>query len=320
VQVRPDGSESFVESRQHLEDLFHVSPLEFLSALVVCLLVFLAEDAKLRERLRALVILRQHALERREPAELHLQPARDLCRLRLPRQQDLVQHFLRGEEVARTDPVEKREHVLFLGVIDVLLDIRELNGRIGAEELGQPLAFHAHVARVVFHHVEDIVRRVGGDGDAPLAEEVRHPPLLLVVEHLPEDLLGFEGHRAAGFLFLVADDPLVDLAGKSRAEKEQRGIGGRRGAVLGKRRHLFRARDLLGVCDDHQAMIREEGLVAQAQKDLPHRGLPPIEAGHLGRVPEPFCNSLTDGFDECCLLTLFGSQEKTDRGFPGAHA
>ena len=36
---------------------------------------------------------------------------------------------------------------------------------VRAEEQRESLAFHAHVARVVLHHVQDVLHRLGGDGD-----------------------------------------------------------------------------------------------------------------------------------------------------------
>ena len=165
----------------------------------------------------------------------------------------------------------------------------------------------AHVARVVLHHVQDVFHRLGDDGDLPLPEEARHPALLLVVEHLPEDLLAASlGTAAMIFLSMSPANPAL----RRRRVASAAGAA----AVLHERRHLLRALDLLHVRQDHEAVAREEGLVAQAEHDVRHAGSPRRRNGVTsGCSPDAAAMPSLDLVStKCRLLPFLGTEEQSD--------
>jgi len=285
VEIGLHRSEPLVELDEQLDDRLYIGRAVPAAALHVGFLVFLAEDPQLRECLRALVVCRKHSLEPGEFSKLHEQTPGQLRAVGLPGEQDLVQDFLCREKLTLADPVEQSEHVLFLRMRDVLLYSLQRDLGIGTEKQRKPLAFHAQVARVVFHHVQDVFRRLGGDRVLPLPEEARHPALLLVVEHLPEHLLVVEGHGPRSLLLLVPRDFLVDVSREPRAQEEKRGILGRGSEVLDERGHVLRALHLFRIRDDDQPVPCKQGHVAQAADDLRHVGFPGVEPRALGRLP-----------------------------------
>jgi len=247
VQVTLHRPESFVELYEELDNCLDVRCAELPVTFEVGFLVFLAEDPQLGKGLRAFVVCRHHPLVAGQLAELHEKAAGELGGLRLTGEKDLVQHFFRGKQLALADPVEQGKDVLFLRMVDVLLDALQRDHGTGTEKQRKPLAFHAHVARIVLHHVQEMVHRLGGNGDLPLPEPARHPALLLIVEHLPEDLLVLKGHGAGGLLPLVSRDLPVDVPCKSCAEQQQGRISRGTREVLHQRSDFLSALHILGV-------------------------------------------------------------------------
>jgi len=313
VKVRLHRPEALVELHQQPDDELDVRRAVAATPLRIGLLVLLAEDPQLLECLRALVVGREHPLVAGQAAELHEKPAGQLRGLRFPREQDAVQHLLGGQQVPLADAVEQREDVLFLGMVDVVLDVLQGEGGAGAEEQREALALHPHVAGVVLHHVQEVLHRPGVDADVPLPEEARDPALFLVLEHLPVDLLMVEGHRPGRLLPLVPGDLAVDIAGEAGAQQEEGGLPRRRGQVLHQDRHLFRALHFLHVGKDHQAVPGEQREVAQAEHHLGHGGLPGVEAVGLGRLSQAGGQARADLLHERGLLSLLGAEEEQGR-------
>src|SRR5208337_311620 len=83
VQVTPDGAETLIEDRQELDDILDLRGGELPVAGQVGLLVLLAEYLQLGEGFRGFVVVRAHAFEARQPAELEQETAGQLCCLRL---------------------------------------------------------------------------------------------------------------------------------------------------------------------------------------------------------------------------------------------
>ena len=83
--------------------------------------------------------------------------------------------------------------------------------------------------------------------------------------------------------------------------------------VLHKGRHLLRPLDLFQVRQDHQAVAREQRLVAKAQHHVRHAAVPGVEPGDLRASPR--CrDALLDLFHERGLLSLLGTEEQVCGG------
>jgi len=159
VQVAPDGAEALVENRQELDDVLDLGRGELPVSGHVGFLVLLAEYFQPGEGLRGLVIVSEHAFEACQPAELDKKTPGQLRGFRFAGQQDLVQDFLRLGELPLADLVEEGENILFLGVINVLLNAIELDRGVRSEELCKAIALYPHIAGVVLHHVQDKLHR-----------------------------------------------------------------------------------------------------------------------------------------------------------------
>jgi len=188
---------------------------------------------------------------------------------------------------------------------DVLLGLGQPDGGPFPEEQRQALALRAHLPRVVLHHVEDVVHRVGVHGDLSLPEEVHDPALLLVLEELPEDLLPVL--RNGGH------DPAVHLGGKPAGNENEGRVRGRGLQVVEEQPDLLRALDLFHAHEQDHAVAREERLVSQAQDDVRHPGLPAVEPRDLRRFLEPGGQGIADRVDEGRFLSFFRTEEEMDR-------